>query len=179
MTNREVGRLSCKVLSICTVIGFIASLTFPISTLQLSMLEPPRGHQGSTSWLLSLIPPILLLVLSACLWFGAEALAAHMISGAESSERASSVTPEVIQRIAFAVAGILIFAGAISPLVRLIQQISYRILNSRVPMMDDLGIAMLVVEVMIRLALGVWLLFGAESVSRLLQLAKPLVKKDW
>lgn len=179
MTNREVCRLSCRVLSIYTLTGFIGSLTFP-----LSMIQPAMWHPESTpAWLLLLIPSILFLVLSAFLWFGAEALGARMISGAESSESASGVTSEVMQRIAFAVAGILIFAGAIGPLVRLIQQISYRISSGPVPRMDDLGIAMLAVEVVIRLALGVWLLFGSERVrrllQRLLQLAKPLVKKDW
>ncbi|MGA2260710.1 MAG: hypothetical protein ABSH28_04650 [Acidobacteriota bacterium] len=173
MTNREIGRLSCRVLSIYTLTGFIGSLAMPVS-----MLQPVMWRPGSTTtWLLTLVPPLLLLLLGAFLWFGAEALGARMILSSESSESTSGATPQVIQRIAFAVAGILILVGAISSLRLFIQQIAIRISHSRSPM-DNLDLTMLGVEVGIRFALGAWLLVP-DSVRLLVQKAKPLVQKDW
>jgi hypothetical protein len=174
MTKREVCRLSCRVLSIYNLTNFFLLLNVPVAMLQTTMIT----HSSTLPWLLSLILPVLVLLLSAFLWFGAEALSARMISGAESSESASGVTSEVIQRLAFAVVGLLILVGAISPLERLIQDTFHPIPDPRSPI-DEWNLARLAVEVVIRLALGVWLLFGAEGLSRLLQKAKPLVNKDW
>jgi hypothetical protein len=174
MTKRDVVRLSCKVLSIYTLIAFLASLAFP-----LSMLQPVMWHPGNTLvWLLSLIPTILLLLLSAYLWFGADALSARIVPGPECSESTSGLTAVVIQRIAFSLVGILVLVGAMSPLRQVIDQIGIRIARIG-PRSTDLWLAMLAIEVVIRLALGAWLLLGSENVRRLLQKAKPLVEKDW
>jgi hypothetical protein len=100
-----------------------------------------------------------------------------MISGTGSSESASGVTSEVIQRIAFAVAGILILVDALSPLRQLIQGISYRISNSPVNM-PELSLEMYGLEVGIRFVLGAWLLLGIEKRTRRLQRAKSLGDQD-
>jgi hypothetical protein len=174
MTKRDVVRLSCKVLSIYTLIAFLASLAFP-----LSMLQPGMWHPGNTLvWFLTLIPAMLLLLLSACLWFGADVFSARMVPDPECSESTSGLTAVVIQRIAFSVAGILVLVGALSPLERVVNEISLRISGVRVPM-GILSLVMLAIEVVIRLALGTWLLLGSENVRRLLEKAKPLVEKDW
>ena len=174
MTSREVCRLSCKILGLYTLTGFFFSLNLPINMLQISIMN----RSSSLLWILSLLLPVLLLLLSSFLWFGAGALSARMISGTESSESASGVTSEVIQRIAFAFAGILILAGVIAPFGNLIQEIFHPVPDPRM-LTDEWRLAIHAFEVAIRIALGVWLLFGAESLGRLLQIAKPMVKKDW
>jgi hypothetical protein len=174
MKKREVARLSCKVLSIYTLTIFFASLMGP-----LSLLQPPMWRPGNTLvWLLTLIPAILLLLLTACLWFGADVLSARMVPDPECSESTSGLTAVVIQRIAFSVTGILVLVGALFPLGRVISEIGLRISAVRVPM-DILSLVMPATEVVIRLALGTWLLLGSENTRRLLEKVKPLVKKDW
>ncbi len=174
MTRREVCRLSCRLLGIYAFMNFVAFLNLPLSTYQIGMLN----HDSRPVWLAALVIPVCFLLLSFLLWFGGDALSARIASGPDASENKSVLTPEIIQRIAFAVAGILILAGAMSPFGRLIQLV-FRPAPAPRPPIDEWNLVVSSAEVLLRLALGAWLLLGSERLSRLLQKAKPLVQKDW
>jgi hypothetical protein len=170
MKKAEIGELSCKILSIYAFVHALAALQFPVA-----LLQPVVRNQGSTLLTIgSFVPTVLLLLFSALLWLSAKQLESPSEPDSVSSERASGITPEILQSMAFSVAGIFILVDTLPYLGQLVIQGLNR--NPVRNPMFWLGL----VESLIRLALGAWLLFASESLRKLKsRLLDNVVHKDW
>jgi len=173
MKKAEIGELSYKILSIYSFICALGALTFPISVHQPAM----RDHPSTLFSIVSFIPAALLFLFSGLLWLSAEQLEASSDSGRESSESASGITPEILQSIAFSVVGILILVGTVSYLVQIVGQ------SLHGNPLRNPWFWLYLVETLIRLALGSWLLIGSKGQRKfklwLLENLRSVVHKDW
>ncbi|MBZ5498630.1 MAG: hypothetical protein LAP85_19715 [Acidobacteriia bacterium] len=160
MARQEVGQLCCRVLGIYTFIHGVSATSGTF--LSLSMIR-----QGSTfAHILGLLPAFILLSFSAYLWLYAGAIASRMFSEPESTESLSGSTTQVIQRVAFSVAGILILNSAMPTLGQTIVNLLTQT-RQAAPYVAVYG-----VESAIRVVVGIWLLLGSASLRK-------LFKKDW
>jgi len=93
------------------------------------------------------------------------------------AEKPSGVTPEVISRIAFIVTGILIITGGLSALGSVIANLLTQ------PRQLTVYFWVYVADVVLRLAVGSWLMFGSERLCGLARFGserlRDLVTKDW
>jgi hypothetical protein len=123
--------------------------------------------------ILAFLPAFLLLSFSGYLWIYAEPIAARMFSSEEPVESATGVTPEILRRIAFVVVGILVVNGAVPGLGQVIVNLLAH--QTTAYSLVYLG------ESIIRLVLGLWLIFGWQRLRSWVgsQKLRDLIKKDW
>lgn len=174
MTKHEVGQLCSRVLSIWTLIAAISGLNYPVSLLELSSRSQP-GY-GAITFVLSLIPSILLFVLCAILWFKTEALGTRVTLSSEIDESAG-MSPQILQSIVFSFVGLSLLTSVINNIENIAVLISYRTAGERA------RLAFLIAEVLVKLALGSWLFWGSKSLRRLgayiLNSVNSAFEKDW
>jgi hypothetical protein len=166
MTKADIGEIGCKLLSVYTVIHAVGALGLPISIFGL-------GKPSTLVSVLSFAPAVMLLAVSALLWLYAYDLN-FTPESSQPSSGSSSVTPLVLQRIVFSIAGILILVGTLPYLGQVVLQ------GLQWPPFRDQNFWMNVVQSLIRLALGIWLVVGSRRLqkwgSRLLD---SMIHKDW
>ena len=167
MNKSEIGELSLKILSICAFIGALNALHLPIAWLQTGT----QVTDNQMVWILSFIPSVLLFLFSGILWLSTKTPKADSQATADSPTNTSTITPDILLSMAFSVTGIFVLIGTLNLLPNFLSQLIARIQGSyRGDMIRFwLGIAIIV----IRLALGCWLLFGTKGMqilkTRLLQ----------
>jgi hypothetical protein len=157
----------------------IYTLGSGIAASQGALLSISFINQGGRfARIVAFLPSFLLLALSGYLWIYAEIIAARMFPDEESAEHPSGAAPEVLKRIAFVVVGILILNGAFSGLVNTITNMLMR----GAPRNTVYSLVYLV-ETVVRLVLGFWLIFGSQRLRSWwtvgAQRLEGLTKKDW
>ena len=167
MTRQEVGQLCCKVLGIYTLVAGIAVSEGAF----LSLAVVRQG--GILARITTFLPAFLLLSFSGYLWLYAEPIAARMFSNEAPAEHASGVTPEILRRIAFVFAGILIVNSALTDLAQVIASLL-------TPQMT-VHSAVYLGDAIVRLVLGFWLIFGSQRLRSWFgaKTLQNLTKKDW
>jgi hypothetical protein len=168
MTISEMGKLSLKILAIYAFIIALSSLAPPISTLQMS---PEHSAYRQSNPILLFVPAILLFVFSGFLWFAAQ----NVNSGAEpaSSANISGITPEVLQNIAYSITGIIILVGTLYDVMNLISEGIYIWIYGQT---GRFVFWLILARILIRLALGIWLVLGSNRLrilgTRLMEILK-------
>jgi hypothetical protein len=148
----------------------LLAFEYPVALLQPGM----RDHASLAYRIASFVPTVMLFLLSAILWLSSGQFAPSPGSGPKSDETPSGITPQILQNIAFSVVGILILVNTVSFSGHIVLQ------SLRENPWRDPSYWLNVVDSMIRLALGSWLLFGSEGLRRfkswLLENAKTVSK---
>ena len=173
MIGHDLAFVGCRLLAIYW--GVTASYHVSSLGLAWSALTRSAREQGSSEETLYLyfVPLALYVLIALFLWFGAARLARHVAPQTSASTESGSVASTEIQAIAFAAVGLFVLLGAIPELgVGL-----YRYAN-----LDDLegrfssafGTGDHVTALVIRLILGLLLVFNARGLSAMLiRLRKP------
>ncbi len=171
MSKSDVGEVCCKVLGVYCIITALVLTQYPISLLQTTLSQ----RMNRLAWTASFAPSVLLLIVGVLLWKGAKRLRLISSPDGEPVVSASGITPAVLQSIAFSALGIFILIGVISQIPDMVTQLMFQ---SRA-----LWVWCNVASFLIKLAFGLWLLFGAERLReiRVLMLDKvrPAFHKDW
>jgi hypothetical protein len=164
VNKSEAGKLILEILSIYAFIQALGMLQFPISMLQIG-----SSVKGTSSLpIVSFVPVALIFLFSGVLWLSARQPEPRPESSAESSASSSGITPEILQSIAFSVAGIFIIIGTLEMLLNVFAQIVQIYINIRDGFPEAWrGLWIPLTETLIRLILGIWLLLGANGLRRL------------
>jgi hypothetical protein len=165
MTKAEMGELSCKLLGIYAFIVSLTMIQFPVSWLQPGLWEKTSG----LAMAMAFIPTVLLLFCAAFLWLSSRR---YNFNSRGSSEGSSSITPAILQDIAFSVAGIFTLIDAVPQLGTLVFELSSG--PSR-----NLLFWLHLATFLVRLALGLWLLLGADGLRKFINRIGPAFRKDW
>ncbi len=171
MSKSDVGELCCKVLGIYCIITALVLTQYPISLLQSTFSQ----RMSPIAWTASFVPSVLLLIFGALLWKGAKRLRLISSPDCEPTAGASGIAPAILQSIAFSALGIFILIEAISQIPNIVTQLMFP--PQRLWAWCNLGSSL------IKLAFGLWLLFGAEGLRKirvlLLDRVRPAFHKDW
>ena len=173
MTKREIAALICKVLGIYVFIGALNSLPLLFLPALTSMANASSGAtsiENTARWasVINALPVILNILAGLFLWLGADNLARRMAKDTDTV--AQPVIGQEAQIVAFSALGLFTLLQVI-PRVGQIATNLY-ILSQQDAMIrrefKDLT-APNIVGVVIQLSLGLWLLFGASGLVKLLQ----------
>lgn len=175
MTKREIAVLACKILAIYVALQAVSPLAYGVVSLGDAIL---RGRwEVQVGQILALILAIVpYVVIGTILWWQANRLATHMVSGmTEAQAPEVKVIETDIQPIAFSVVGLLILAEAFASAVSLLSTVLYqnwRSLLASVTLYND------AVETVTRLAVGLWLLLGSRGLAKFLNRVRGLGTAD-
>lgn len=174
MSKSDIGELCCKVLGVYCIVTALMLTQYPMS-----LLQPTSAQRMSRlACTAGFVPSVLLLVFGALLWKGARRLRLISSPDGEPTAGASGITPAVLQSIAFSALGIFILIEVISQIPNIVTQLTFYTFNSQ-----RLWVWGNVASFLIKLALGLWLLFSAEGLRRirgsLLERVRPAFHKDW
>jgi hypothetical protein len=185
VTKQDVGKLCFKLFGLYV---FVNALTYGlgVATSAYSMLSMPASSYGQSraamqgQIAISVFNAFCLFFLSALLWFEAGFFAARVFPIKEEPDADLNLSPHILQKIAFIFAGILIFSGALhsltSPLSRIILFSADPYTNLT---QDWIGLGFVV----IRIILGLWLIFGSSRIISAFKLSSEKIgnlnKKDW
>ncbi len=155
MTKREIAILSFKVLSLYTVIRVIDQLQY---VFYLFANEPVLENL-----LTKIIPPLLLILCAALLWFLAPFLASSVFkSVAVENESVASLVD--IQTVAFTVVGLFLLASALPELVNaLIISFTLWVVGSKQALIHT------IILLFLKVGLGLWLLFRSRGLVNFLR----------
>jgi hypothetical protein len=130
--------------------------------------------------MVSFVPVVLIFIFSGILWLSAKEPESRSESATESSSSSSGITPEILQSIAFSVAGIFIIIGTLGLVLNVISQIVqiYAAIHDGFPGHWS-GIWMPLTKVLIRLILGIRLLLGVNGLRWLKASLLKSLQKDW
>lgn len=163
MTKREFAALACKVLGLYS---FISALKL----LPMILMPFSTAARAAMRWMLMVnaLPGLLHILTGFILWFGADALAGRMIK-----DTGTAVSPVVVgkeaQVVAFSCLGLWSLLQVIPRIGQLVT--NFFMISQQDAMLwhDYKGMtAPDIVAIVIQLALGLWLLFGAAGLTRLI-----------
>lgn len=169
MTSRTIALLAFKVLALLAVLVAIGPGAKVLPTM---VVNWPYDSEGGSLLLLvtSLLAPIVLpLVLGGALWFGADALAQKLFT---EPDTATPPSFEALQDLAFSVVGLFIVAVAIPELTKLAYYYWQLSAPGGVQMGSDIERRGALIETIVQLVIGLWLLFGASGITNLLRKAR-------
>lgn len=167
MTNKDIARLSCKLLSIYTLISAIKSLNY--------FVVLPFQEYGTGMFnimiVLTAIPSTFLFASGIILWVYADKLVKHLVPDKELAAGDPRRGLEDIQGVAFSVVGILILSDAAPKLMQvllsivLLLKLQYAIPNEWLNVTTITRSTGLVIQLII----GFWLFLGSRGIVGLLR----------
>lgn len=182
MTHRQVATLACKVLAIWALIRAIDSSAAPLQTIITIWQYMQRGvNVPSNYWniLLNLVPLALHLIVAIWLWKRAGVVASWMTGHDlqdEADERES--TPrradiDQVQAVVLSSLGVWVMLDVVPQIASTIFQVLLTWIASR----GQIAMANRVVDSSVwvwsfQMLLGLWLIFGAPGITRLLKRAR-------
>lgn len=169
MTSRAIALLAFKVLGLLAVLLAIGPGAKVLPTM---VVNWPYDSEGGSLLLLvtSLLAPIVLpLVLGGALWFGADALAQKLFTDLDTATPPSF---EALQDLAFSVVGLFILGVAIPDLTKLAYYYWQLSAPGGVQIGSDIERRGALIETLVQIVIGFWLLFGASGIANLLRKAR-------
>jgi len=167
MTSRAIALLAFKVLALLAVLVAIGPGAKVLPTM---VVNWPYDADGGSLLLLvaSLLVPIVLpLVLGGALWFGADSLAQKLFTHSDTAAVPPSL--EALQDLAFSVVGVFILGFAIPDLTKIAYYYWQLSAPGGVQIGADIERRGALVETIVQLVIGLWLLFGASGITNLLR----------
>ena len=161
MKNREIAILSFKVLSIY---AFIAAIDKSHYFLYYLVYGNQLDIPDKFNIVLTSIPPLLLALCGAILWFAAPLLATSIFKPTVP-EDGSQASLANIQMVAFSVVGLFILATGLPDLVNVVAVMltSASIQGGARSMIHN------IVVLVLKIALGLWLLLGSHGLVRFIR----------
>ena len=176
MTKQDVFSLALKILGIYTIIVAISALRFSLSMI-FSYITNPQYFPSLVSIVVgSLLPLLLLLILSYYLIKRSDKLSKTIFPNSQSEKVILTLSSVEIQSIAFSIIGVLVIVWALPKLFEIVTQLSY----SKIHRGDVFSVRMgqklieYSVDVVIRLALGIYLFIGSKGLSTIWHKIHPL-----
>ncbi len=155
MTKREIAVLSFKVLGLYAFIRVIDHLPY--------ILYYVWGENAKQTivpnLLIIAVPPLLLVLCSVLLWFGAPLLASIVFKSAPSGNVSNASLPDM-QTVAFAVVGLILIASALPEIVSSV--VIYYTMYS-VAIGGKRALIQNIIVLFLKLGLGFWLLLGSRG----------------
>lgn len=184
MKKSEATAVGFRVVGLYAFLQAILALSAPISlhvnAITLQRLQGRMGAGNYTFSAVAFVPAVLLFLFGVLLWLTAKRAEAGSLAQEPFTETATGLNPQMLQRIIFSALGILIVVESITPLVNVISILS---LPARPNSAINLSFYYRLVEVLVRLILGGWLIIGSRHMQRfqawLLDSVKSVGKKDW
>ncbi|MDQ2731666.1 MAG: hypothetical protein M3Y56_08410 [Armatimonadota bacterium] len=178
MTKQEVVALVCKLMGIYTFILGLQSLPVLFLPMWVSLTNGPgvMNMLPRPLYLLNVIPVGIYFVAAILLWKGAGRLSGHIVT-CDGTPLGPIRVSRDIQAVAFTFLGLNLIVFSMPQAVEILEHIFMegRLSASLHPAFQA-SIAPEVTQIVIQLALGLWLLFGASGLVKLLHsfdAAKP------
>jgi hypothetical protein len=155
MTKREIAILSFKVLSLYAVIRVIDNLPHTLYSLFDNYAKNPI----IPNVLITTIPPLLLVLCAALLWYMAPFLASSVYKSV-AFENEPNASLADIQTVAFTIVGLFLLASALPEIV------SFIVIYYTMWTTDRGGKQVLIREIIVlflKIGLGFWLLLGSRG----------------
>jgi hypothetical protein len=153
MTKRDMANLLLKAFSIYSFLMALQNAPYLVNDL--SKLQEPAFPD-----ILQICVPTLTMILAGILLWVLSARGAKLIFGREETENTTRASVQDIQVIAFSLGGLYLVANAIPELLNNALFFAWLFLKGN--KLDD--IASVLIFPFIRLAIGLWLLFGAKGI---------------
>jgi len=169
MTKHEVAALACKILGIYFIVGALSGFGYAV-TMMVEHFSGMREGEIGNLWLAALVGSGLMMVFGILLWFLADRVAARMVPERGSLAVESRTTGADIQAIAFSVVGVFVLARFFPRLTQLIVNLSVLADYDRAQL--DARTKAMIGELIVQLAIGLWLLFGSRGIVGLLKTAR-------
>jgi len=175
MTKREVGILACRLLALY---AWIQSLHYVPAVLDLSQLfyDPwSRQQYVLLELIASAVPFVLLLGLAIFVWRRAGLISAWIFAHdiqdhqLEPESNPHAVQLEDIQVVAFSTVGLWLLLDVMPQAAAYSVQLIYAYQLSDFDLGYNLALLAKTIEVLLRVAAGFWLLFGARGLVNLLR----------
>ena len=182
MTKHEVAALLCKVLGIYALLSALNALPllfapalFALSNSSAS--ATPATSVARLSWLISALPVLLDIGAALFLWLSADNLARAMVKNGESS--AEPIISRDVQTLVFSALGVFTLLQAI-PRAGQIATTLYLVSQQDVLLRREFKGASApdIVALLLQLALGLWLVFGAAGLAKGLQKLRTVGVND-
>jgi len=167
MTPRTLALLAFKILGLLSVLVAIGPGAKVLPTM---VVNWPYDSEGGSLLLLmvSLLAPIVLpLALGCMLWFGADVLAKRLFTNSDVATFPPSL--EALHDLAFSIIGIFILGVAVPHLTKLAYYYWQLSTPDGVQVGTDIERRGALVEAVVQLVIGLWLLFGASGLASLLR----------
>ncbi|MHC4990002.1 MAG: hypothetical protein ACYTGC_03385 [Planctomycetota bacterium] len=183
MSPRQIATLSCKVLAVYTMIRALTALP-QIQWALGSLLQQPTFSMYQIAMLAALASPLVLGAVGILLWREAGVVAAWMVRydiqdhPEEREPQAAPLTADMLQTIAFSVLGLWLLTDAIPRLASWWGDAIFNRSAGRPPGPANLRAAFTLLELLLRIGMGFWLLFGAAGIVRLLRRLKNIGLAD-
>ena len=176
MTKSDIFSLALKILGIYAIIVAISTLRFSLSMIFAYVTNPQYSPSLVSIIAGSLLPLLLLLILSYYLIKRSDKLGKTIFPNSQSEKVLVSLSSVEIQAIAFSIIGVLVIVWALPKLFEIVTQLSY----SKIHQGDVFSVRMgqklieYSVDVVIRLALGIYLFIGSKGLSTIWHKIHPL-----
>ena len=164
MTKREIAALAVKCLAIYAIVLAISQLSFVVSFTQ-----GEWGLGRAFTLIIAFLPFVLLAMYGLILWLDADRLASRMAADDDGRTLATRASGAEIHAIAFSVVGLLVLTRAVPRLCMILISLVARgaetswAASMTTHMWTQIG------QFAVELALGLWLLFGAQGLVRLVR----------
>lgn len=163
MSGREIAKLSCRILSIYTMVRAIGLIIMSLASMAV-------GQNGNFSFqlekLIYSVPFALIFLLGLFLWLASERLAFVMFSDFETQEEHLKFSIEDLKRTAFCTLGLFFIGLALPGLVSSFINLKF-IMPKYGYFMQPTEVAKLI-ETTIQLLLGIGMFAGSKGLVRIL-----------
>jgi len=172
MTKREIAALICKALSIYVFVITLNQLPLLFASALYSMLnnstDTPMEKVSFLASILAALPLTLNILAGLFLWMGADNLARRMVKNDDTTVQ--PIIGQEAQTIVFSALGLFTLLQAIPRAGQMITNFYTFSRQDALMQREFTGSSTPdIAGLLIQLALGVWLLFGASGLSKLLR----------
>jgi hypothetical protein len=170
MTKRETAVLACRLFTIYGLFTFLSWAGIVVQGGWSMFRFQPGTSIGEMLLLIAFVTPtILILFFSIWIWRNADWLASKLLPEPEVSTGESTLNASDLQIVAFSVVGLLVIVEALPQISSIVLEYMYRteVAGSRQSVTPILGRPL--VLGIIKLLLGVGLLFGARGLAGFLR----------
>ena len=180
MTKSDIFSLALKILGIYTLIIAISSLRMTFYMIFAYF----NNHQSAPSMASiivgSLLPLLLLLLLSYYLIDRSDKLGKLVFPNSQSEKVVVSISTAEVQAIAFSIIGVLVIVWAIPKLFQVVIQISFLKLHLKDVFSPGMSQKLIEysIDVLSRLALGIYLFFGSKGLVKIWHRIHALGNKE-
>ncbi len=179
MNTKNIAFVSIKVLAIYTFLQALLNIAKLINYVALHYISADFLHQltNFTTFetqinLVSILPFILLLLISVILWKNADRLFSHIASeNLVNNDNQHMITIHHLQTTAFAIVGLIIIASTIPEFFPIVPNLMklYQLGNAHATFDLKFSTYFLIIEQIVKLIIGFSLFFGSNGLSGLLR----------
>lgn len=175
MKKEEFAYIGCKLLALYWLINAFNLLASSIATISMLKNTESISYFSMASLYISYLPVAVHIILAIFFWFGANRFIKHIFSNTYEA-KSSCVTAHQVQTIAFSVVGLLLIVWSAPEIINLLYKTHlWKEFDSYSE--PPINVKAKMVELTLKILLGVILFFGAKGLSGLLLHIRALGSK--